>query len=54
MLVVAYALSRIHLIPDFIPGIELPRRCNLLPCLIWVAVRLIPSYVLAECRGTGQ
>lgn len=48
--VVAYALSPIDLIPDFIPVIGYLDDLILLPGLIWLAVRLTPPPVLAECR----
>lgn len=48
--VVAYALSPIDLIPDFIPVIGYLDDVILLPCLIWLAIKLLPSDVLAECR----
>lgn len=48
--VVAYALSPIDLIPDFIPVLGYLDDVILLPCLIWIAVRLVPPDVLAECR----
>lgn len=50
VLVVAYALSPIDLIPDFIPVLGYLDDVILLPCLIWFAVRLVPPPVLAECR----
>jgi uncharacterized membrane protein YkvA (DUF1232 family) len=50
VLVVAYALSPIDLIPDFIPVLGYLDDVILLPCLIWIAVRLVPANVLAECR----
>lgn len=48
--VVAYALSPIDLIPDFIPVLGYLDDVLLLPCLIWLAIKLVPPDVLAECR----
>ncbi len=48
--VVAYALSPIDLIPDFIPVLGYVDDVLLLPCLIWLTVRLLPAEVLAVCR----
>jgi len=48
--VVAYALSPIDLIPDFIPVLGYVDDVLLLPALIWLAIRLLPPPVLAECR----
>jgi uncharacterized membrane protein YkvA (DUF1232 family) len=48
--VVAYALSPIDLIPDFIPVLGYVDDVLLLPGLIWLTIRLLPSEVLAECR----
>jgi len=53
VLVVAYALSPIDLIPDFIPVLGYLDDVILLPCLIWVAVRMVPETVLAECRKSA-
>ena len=49
-LVVAYALSPIDLIPDFIPVIGYLDDLLLLPIGIWVAIRLIPRSVWKECQ----
>jgi uncharacterized membrane protein YkvA (DUF1232 family) len=48
--IVAYALSPIDLIPDFIPVLGLLDELLLLPIGIWLAVRLIPEAVLADAR----
>ena len=48
---VAYALSPIDLIPDFIPVIGLLDDVLLLPELVALIVRLIPTEILAECRA---
>ena len=48
--VVAYALSPIDLIPDFIPVLGYLDDVLLLPGLIWLVIRLIPAPVLQECR----
>ena len=47
---VAYALSPIDLIPDFIPVLGYVDDVLLLPSLIWLAVRLLPANVIQECR----
>lgn len=50
LFVVAYALSPIDLIPDFIPVLGYVDDVLLLPCLIWLTIKLLPADVLAECR----
>ena len=42
--IVAYALSPIDLIPDFIPVLGYLDDVVLLPGLIWLAVRLVPVW----------
>ncbi|MFY0579684.1 YkvA family protein [Cystobacter fuscus] len=48
--VVAYALSPVDLIPDFIPVLGYLDDLILLPLGILLVRRLIPPAVLAECR----
>ena len=48
--IVAYALSPIDLIPDFIPVLGLVDEIVLLPFAIVLAVKMIPAGVMAECR----
>jgi uncharacterized membrane protein YkvA (DUF1232 family) len=47
---IAYALSPIDLIPDFVPVIGHLDDLLILPVLVWSAKRLIPEQVIQECR----
>ena len=49
-IVVAYALSPIDLIPDFIPVIGYLDDVILIPLGIYFTLKLIPKPVIAECR----
>ena len=49
-LIVAYALSPIDLIPDFIPVVGYLDELILIPAGLWVLLRLIPEQILSECR----
>ena len=51
--VVAYALSPIDLIPDFIPVLGYLDDLILVPLGIWLVVRLIPPEILAEHRAAA-
>jgi uncharacterized membrane protein YkvA (DUF1232 family) len=53
-LVVAYALSPIDLVPDFIPVLGYLDDVILLPGLIWLVVRLMPSDVRDDCRQQAE
>ena len=48
--IVAYALSPIDLIPDFIPVLGYLDELLLLPAAIWLALRMVPEPVLADAR----
>lgn len=54
VLVVAYALSPIDLIPDFIPIIGYLDDFILLPAGVWIAVRLIPKDAWQRCQQSAQ
>jgi uncharacterized membrane protein YkvA (DUF1232 family) len=49
-MIVAYALSPIDLIPDFIPLIGYLDELILLPAALWLALRLVPPAALADAR----
>lgn len=49
-IVVAYALSPIDLIPDFIPILGFVDDALLLPGLMWLAIKAMPPDLLTECR----
>lgn len=51
---VAYALSPIDLIPDFIPVLGYLDDVILLPLLVALTVKLIPENVFAECRKQSE
>ena len=50
-LVVAYAVSPIDLIPDFIPCIGYLDDAVIVPAGMVIVVRLIPPHVMEECRA---
>jgi uncharacterized membrane protein YkvA (DUF1232 family) len=52
--VVAYALSPIDLIPDFIPVLGYLDDVILLPVMIWLTVRLLPPEVLVDSRAKAD
>jgi uncharacterized membrane protein YkvA (DUF1232 family) len=51
---VAYALSPIDLIPDFIPVLGCLDDALILPGLVALIVKLIPLDVFAECRKEAE
>ena len=52
--VVAYAVSPIDLVPDFIPVLGFLDDLVLLPVGLWIAIRMIPPAVIAECRARAH
>lgn len=54
VIVVAYALSPIDLIPDFIPVLGYLDDLLLLPFGLFLALKLIPAAVLADARQAAQ
>lgn len=53
-IVVAYALSPIDLIPDFIPVLGYLDDLLLIPISVWLTVSLIPTEVMQECRARSE
>ena len=54
VLVVAYALSPVDLIPDFIPVIGYLDDLVLLPLGVLLVIRLVPPTIMAEHRITAE
>ena len=50
LLIVAYALSPIDLIPDFIPVLGYLDELILLPIALWLVIRMIPQPIMADAR----
>lgn len=53
-LIVAYAVSPIDLIPDFIPILGYLDEVVLLPAAIWFALKLVPSEALRAARQKAE
>ncbi|WP_220494325.1 YkvA family protein [Aquipseudomonas guryensis] len=54
LLVAAYALSPIDLIPDFVPVLGYLDDLIIVPLGIWLVVRLIPAGLMAEYRALAS
>lgn len=54
LLIAAYALSPIDLIPDFIPVLGLLDDAVLIPAGVWLFSRLVPPALMAEHRATAE
>jgi len=53
-LVVAYAFSPIDLIPDFVPVLGYLDDLVLVPLGVWLALKLVPPPVMADCRARAE
>lgn len=53
-IVVAYALSPIDLIPDFIPVLGVLDDLILVPAGLWLALKLVPPAVMADNRARAE
>lgn len=51
---VAYALSPIDLIPDFIPVLGYLDDIILIPILIWITLKFVPDEVMSQSRKQAQ
>jgi uncharacterized membrane protein YkvA (DUF1232 family) len=54
LLIAAYALSPIDLIPDFVPVLGLLDDVVILPLGIWLFLRLVPEPIFAEHRLAAE
>lgn len=54
VLVAAYALSPIDLIPDFIPVLGLVDDIVLVPIGVWLFAKMVPPALLAEHRARAE
>ena len=54
ILIAAYALSPIDLIPDFLPVIGLLDDAILIPAGVWLFEKMLPREILAEHRATAE
>ena len=54
VITIAYALSPIDLIPDFIPVLGFVDDAIILPAFIWLSLRLIPNQVKELCRVEAE
>ena len=52
--IVAYFLSPIDLIPDFIPVLGYVDDLIIVPAGIFLALKMIPKEVMEECRGKAR
>jgi uncharacterized membrane protein YkvA (DUF1232 family) len=54
LLVTAYALSPLDLIPDFIPVLGLVDDAILIPLGLWLFVKMLPPGLFEECEAKAE
>lgn len=54
LLIIAYALSPVDLIPDFLPLIGYLDELILLPAGLWLMIRCMPAEVLVDSRARAD
>jgi uncharacterized membrane protein YkvA (DUF1232 family) len=54
LVIAAYALSPIDLVPDFVPVLGLVDDALLIPAGLWLIARMVPSALLVEHRATAE
>jgi len=54
IIAIAYALSPIDLIPDFIPVLGYLDDLLIVPFLVFIALKLIPKRIMDECREQAK
>jgi uncharacterized membrane protein YkvA (DUF1232 family) len=53
-LTIAYALSPIDLIPDFIPVLGYLDDLIILPAMVVLTIKFIPEHILQDCRTEAE
>ena len=54
LLVTAYALSPIDLVPDFIPVLGLLDDALIIPVGLWLFVKMLPPGLFEQCRAEAE
>lgn len=54
LLIAAYALSPIDLVPDFVPVLGLIDDAVLIPAGVWLFEKMVPRAILNEHRATAE
>jgi uncharacterized membrane protein YkvA (DUF1232 family) len=54
LVIAAYALSPIDLVPDFVPVLGLIDDALLIPAGLWLIARMVPPALLIEHRATAE